>query len=195
MKASIAGRIRNTNLPKAKTLLPLFEAVMNAFQAIEEAGGKGHVIRIIAERQGSLDEGKPGPIEAFTVIDSGIGFTDANFDSFETVDSPYKAPRGGKGLGRFLVAQGVLACRSREPFPRCRHGRAVLPEIFLCCERRRAAAGDASLRSPEARTSVRLVGYRTPYVASARVSSISSRRNSSGIFCPYSLTRVAQPSR
>ena len=55
MKASIAGRVRNTNLPKVKALLPLFEAVMNAFQAIEEAGGKGHVVQIVAERQGSLD--------------------------------------------------------------------------------------------------------------------------------------------
>ena len=102
MKASIAGRIRNTNLPKAKALLPLFEAIINAFQAIEEAGGKGHYIRITTERQGNLDDGKPGPVEAFTIKDSGIGFTDSNFDSFETVDSPYKAPRGGKGLGRFL---------------------------------------------------------------------------------------------
>src|ERR1700736_204530 len=102
MKASIAGRIRNTHLPKVKALLPLFEAVMNSFQAIEEAGGPGHYVRIIAERQGNLDDEKPGPVEAFSVVDSGVGFTDRNFDSFETVDSPYKASRGGKGLGRFL---------------------------------------------------------------------------------------------
>ena len=60
MKASIAGRIRNTNLPKRKALLPLFEAVINAFQAIEEAGGKGHFIRIITERQGNLDGRQAG---------------------------------------------------------------------------------------------------------------------------------------
>ena len=35
MKASIAGRLRNTVLPKSKHLLPVFEEVMNAFQAIE----------------------------------------------------------------------------------------------------------------------------------------------------------------
>lgn len=57
MKASIADRIRITNLPKAKALLPLFEVVMNAFQSIEEVGGKNHAIRIVAERQGNLDEG------------------------------------------------------------------------------------------------------------------------------------------
>ena len=58
MKGSTVGRIRNTNLPKAKALLPLFEAVMNAFQAIEEAGGNDHNIHIIAERQGELGDGK-----------------------------------------------------------------------------------------------------------------------------------------
>jgi hypothetical protein len=57
MKASLSGRIRNTHLPKTKALLPIFEAVMNAFQAIEEASGKDHYIRITAERQGNLDEG------------------------------------------------------------------------------------------------------------------------------------------
>ncbi len=54
MKASIHGRVNHTNLPKAKALLPMFEAVVNAHQAIEEAGGKNHSIRIHAERQGSL---------------------------------------------------------------------------------------------------------------------------------------------
>lgn len=164
MKASIAGRIRNTNLPKAKALLPLFEAVMNAFQAIEEAGGKGHVIRIIAERQGSLDEGKPGPIEAFTVIDSGIGFTDANFDSFETVDSPYKAPRGGKGLGRFLWLKAFSRVEVES------HFHAAGTDGLLCRKFSFVASDDELPRTtlpsdrqkPE--TSVRLVGYRTPYV-------------------------------
>ena len=93
--------IRNTNLPKAKALLPLFEAVMNAFQAIEEAGGKGHYIRITAHRRGNLDEGKPGPIEAFDVADSGIGFTDDNFDSFGTVDFPIRRAVAVKDSGDF----------------------------------------------------------------------------------------------
>ena len=57
MKASIAGRIRNTNLPKTKALLPLFEAVINAFQAIEEAGGRG-------TPSASLPSGKAASTEA-----------------------------------------------------------------------------------------------------------------------------------
>ena len=164
MKASIAGRIRNTNLPKSKALLPLFEAVMNAFQAIEEAGGEGHIIRIIAERQGNLDESKPGPIEAFSVIDTGVGFTDANFDSFETVDSPYKAPSGGKGLGRFLWLKAFMRVEVESHF-------RVAGSDGLLCRNFSFVANDEELprdavasdrQRPE--TSVRLVGYRTPYV-------------------------------
>jgi hypothetical protein len=106
MKASVAGRVRNTYLPKAKALLPLFEAVMNSFQAIEEAGGANHHIRIIAERSADLEGEKAGAIAAFSIIDTGVGFNDENFDSFETVDSPYKAKRGGKGLGSLPVVEG-----------------------------------------------------------------------------------------
>jgi hypothetical protein len=163
MKASIAGRIRNTNLPKAKALLPVFEAVMNAFQAIEEAGGKGHAIHIVAERQGSLDDGKPGPVEAFTVVDSGIGFTDANFDRFETVDSPYKAQSGGKGLGRFLWLKAFSRVEIES------HFRAPGAEGLTCRKFSFVAKDDelprAALPSDRKRpeTSVRLVGYRAPY--------------------------------
>jgi hypothetical protein len=102
MKASTHGRVSHTNLPKGKPLLPMFEAAVNAHQAIEEAGEGNHSIRIVAERQGNIDDNKPGPIEAFTVTDTGIGFTAPNFESFNTVDSLYKAHLGGKALGRFL---------------------------------------------------------------------------------------------
>lgn len=163
MKASIVGRVRNTNLPKAKALLPVFEAVMNAFQAIEEAGGKGHAIRIVVERQGNLDEGKPGPIEAFTVIDSGIGFTDANLDSFETVDSPYKATRGGKGLGRFLwlKAFGRVEVESHYWAPGIDGLLSRRFSFVASDEELPRVASPSDRRNPETR--VRLTQYRSPY--------------------------------
>lgn len=137
---------------------------MNSFQAIEEAGGKDHVINIIAERQYSLEEDKSGRIEAFTVIDSGIGFTDTNFESFETVDSPYKAHRGGKGLGRFLWLKAFSRVEVESHF-------RVTGTDGLKCRTFSFVANDDDLprevRSsdrPRPETSVRLVGYRTPYV-------------------------------
>ena len=37
LKTNLRGQVRQTTLPKWKSLLPLFEAIMNAYQAIEEA--------------------------------------------------------------------------------------------------------------------------------------------------------------
>jgi hypothetical protein len=163
MKASIAGRVRNTNLPKGKSLLPLFEAVINAFQAIEEAGGTGHKIGIHADRQGDLADEKLGKIEAFTVTDSGIGFTDANFESFQTVDSSYKAGRGGKGLGRFLWLKAfqrveIESCyRSVDAKTMLRRG-----FCFTATDDEQPCENAPSDRQrPE--TTIRLSGYRAPY--------------------------------
>lgn len=36
MKVDIAGKVRNTVLPRSKPLLPVFEAVVNSLQALEE---------------------------------------------------------------------------------------------------------------------------------------------------------------
>jgi hypothetical protein len=103
MKASVSGRVRNTSLPRTRPLLPVYEAVMNAFQAIEETGApNGHIIRVHAAREQGLDNSKLRPFDAFTISDTGVGFTDSNYDSFNTVDSPYKVRYGGKGLGRFV---------------------------------------------------------------------------------------------
>jgi hypothetical protein len=105
LKSNLRGQVRQTPLPKWKALLPLFEAAMNAFQAIQEAPeSREHRIIISCERDsGGLALGdEPSPITSFSVSDTGIGFNDANFDSFNTAFSDYKESRGGKGLGRFM---------------------------------------------------------------------------------------------
>lgn len=103
LRASLAGQIRQTNLPVWKPLLPLFEAVMNAFQAIQERGEEGDrriIVNVHAVPSLQLDDVER--IEGFTVLDDGVGFTDENMDSFNTAYSEYKFARGGKGVGRFL---------------------------------------------------------------------------------------------
>ena len=93
---------------RSEALLPVFEAVVNSIQAIEDAKmdvDKG-VIQVVIGRnmQGDLFdcEGRKEPeIESFEIIDNGIGFTQENFDSFMKVGSKYKVARGGKGVGRF----------------------------------------------------------------------------------------------
>lgn len=98
------GRIRNFDLPRRQALLPLFEAIVNSLQAIEDAGladNKGH-IEININRLAVLDESlSPGEITGFTIRDNGVGFDNSNFESFLQSDSQMKASRGGKGIGRF----------------------------------------------------------------------------------------------
>lgn len=102
------GRIRNFSLAKDKALLPLFEAVVNSLQAIEDKNTTDGVISISLNRlainqlefEENADLPKPD-ITGFTIIDNGIGFNDENFESFLKADSQHKESRGGKGVGRF----------------------------------------------------------------------------------------------
>ncbi len=103
-KISLKGRIKNFSLPENKSLMPLFEAVVNSLQAIEERkrttsfNGK---IYIKIDREETLSDEILGRIEDITVIDNGIGFNESNFNSFMESDSEYKEKLGGKGVGRF----------------------------------------------------------------------------------------------
>ena len=109
MKTDLEGKIRNLRHFKSEALLPIFEAIVNSIQAIEEAGDLTHgviTVRIKRDvRQAKLGlEGDDSlaNITGFEIEDNGVGFNDKNFDSFQTSDSTYKLDKGGKGVGRFL---------------------------------------------------------------------------------------------
>jgi hypothetical protein len=114
LTTSLAGRVRNTNLPKSHSLLPLLEAVINGLQAIDarfgDETGQGR-LRITIERSGQeefdFEPAGPGraalkPIAGFVIEDNGVGFTPDNMISFETLDTDYKASLGCRGVGRLL---------------------------------------------------------------------------------------------
>jgi hypothetical protein len=104
IKSNLRHQVRQTSLPKWKPWIPLFEAVMNAVQAIREANkpaGAGHIL-IEIEREPSLVDKGDAPIHAITITDNGVGMDDENFDSFNTSYSDRKESEGGKGLGRFV---------------------------------------------------------------------------------------------
>lgn len=103
LRTNLRGQIRQTPLPKWKALLPLFEAVMNSFQAIHDSDTEQqHKITISVERENGLLTEEDQPIVGFKITDTGIGFDDDNFESFNTAFSEHKVDRGGKGLGRFM---------------------------------------------------------------------------------------------
>ena len=112
MQANVIGRVKNTNLAKTQGLLPLYEAIINSIDAIEETPGstpQGKIdITILRQYALSVDvEGQDqqtanAPIRGFIIQDNGIGFTDKNFNSFNEADTQSKATKGGKGVGRFI---------------------------------------------------------------------------------------------
>ncbi|WP_082600034.1 hypothetical protein [Agromyces sp. Root81] len=61
LTTSLAGRGRNTNLPKSHALVPLLEAVVNAIQAID------------ARPADTVDSGEPGRIVVESIIDDELG--------------------------------------------------------------------------------------------------------------------------
>ncbi|WP_410741987.1 ATP-binding protein [Citrobacter portucalensis] len=107
LQTNLQGRLRNTSLPKSHGLMPVFEAVVNSIHSIEEmddaVDGK-IVLCINRTTQDSLDlDAKlQPPIVGFTITDNGCGFDEANFKSFETLDSDHKINKGCRGVGRLM---------------------------------------------------------------------------------------------
>ena len=105
MRMDVRGRVRNVQLPVSKPLLPVFEAIMNSIQAIDDSNEKNGYIDVEVIRDGGttlLDDKSMADITGFVIRDNGIGFDSKNYEAFLTSDTTYKVNRGGKGIGRFL---------------------------------------------------------------------------------------------
>ena len=105
MKVDLVGRINNVPLGVSRPLLPLFEAVVNSIQSIHATGRTDGRIDIRVSRDETQElifelSQDIRPVTGFTITDNGIGFDNANFESFTTSDTKYKP--GAKGIGRFM---------------------------------------------------------------------------------------------
>lgn len=92
------------NIRSATTVYtPIVETVVNAIDAIEEAQEPDGTVHLYVRRS-SQAEMRPDEDDSkildVVVSDNGIGFTQANRDSFDTLYSEHKAERGAKGFGR-----------------------------------------------------------------------------------------------
>ena len=128
MHTALDGRLRNTNLPYSKGLMPVYEAVINSIEAIEErsqAEGKAlfdYSISLEIDRAAQLDlEPRRGPrpegdIEGFRITDDGVGFNDKNWESFRTLDSLHKVEKGCRGIGRLMWLKAFNNVRIRSTY-------------------------------------------------------------------------------
>jgi len=114
MLADLKGRVNNMHLSKSDALLPLFEAVVNSIQAIDERKRNGfkengkititihRSPHVTGQQDIETDSKSLPPIIGFSIEDNGIGFDKTNYESFNKTDSTYKEKLGGKGIGRLL---------------------------------------------------------------------------------------------
>ena len=88
---------------KSTVYTAIVEAITNSIDAIErKKNNQNGVIHIRIERENVLKDTKEPKIQTITIEDNGIGFTEDNRNSFNTLYSQQKSKDGGKGLGRMF---------------------------------------------------------------------------------------------
>lgn len=100
MKQNFKGRIKNFNLPAKDAMVPIYEAIMNSIQAINDRGIDDGNVFIELINNTSLVETGIIDIDDVKIIDNGIGFNKVNFDAFQTCDTDHREKEGGRGVGR-----------------------------------------------------------------------------------------------
>lgn len=122
---NLAGKVKNYSLSKNKALMPLFEAIVNSINAIDERREretndfKGQITIFIhrsAEDRIKEIDNTPNDVTGFEIVDNGCGFNDRNMTSFLESDSTYKSAIGGKGVGRFSWLKAFKKAEIRSVF-------------------------------------------------------------------------------
>jgi len=132
MLANIKGLVDRLELSQAKAMMPLFEAISNAIDAIEEHGDgfSYHSIRIrLVSTHDLAHQGGDEVLvlDGFDISDDGIGFDDGNLASFQEAHTLSKVKVGGKGVGRFTFLKVFSNVHIRSVFQR--QGETLLREF------------------------------------------------------------------
>ncbi len=169
MQLNVPGRVRNVSLPASKPLFPLFEAIINSIQAIEDGKSTNGRIDIHVVRDDKTflgDEAKRmGDITGFKIADNGIGFNSDNYEQFNTGDTQHKLARGGKGVGRFLWLKAFERVEVESTY---RVGQSFEHRAFEFTASNNPIKDSRKPEKAEgpASTTVSLVGFQEPYSTS-----------------------------
>lgn len=164
------GRIANISLAPTPnhSLAPLFEAINNSIQAIEDKFGKDNLTSGRIEIKVMRPDHEDGKPYGFIVKDNGIGFNPTNLKSFLTSDSRYKSARGGKGVGRFLWLKVFSAAKVESVYESEEGELRALRFDFLPSEKEQVR-NLHDVRAPDSITStgttVTLTPFQTDYEA------------------------------
>lgn len=107
MQTDLRGLVERIDLSAPRGLIPLFEAISNSIDAIEERKLPpidGRISIRMIERHDLASEGNGSTVlfDGFEISDNGIGFTQRNITSFSEAYTLSKVKLGGKGVGRFM---------------------------------------------------------------------------------------------
>lgn len=109
MRTTVKGTLRNEPKPPSN-LHPIFEAISNGIHAIEDKGlnfleDYVEVTCIYEETNNQalevIGDKAPTLVKSIKIYDTGIGFDNKNYNSFQELNSLHKYSRGGRGKGRF----------------------------------------------------------------------------------------------
>lgn len=105
MKTNIQGLVKSLDLKQTQGMMPLFEAISNAMDAIAETErglNVGNIdIHLVRKPDLASKSDELPLLDGLTISDDGVGFTDENLKSFEEAYTQAKVKVGGKGVGRF----------------------------------------------------------------------------------------------
>jgi hypothetical protein len=121
MLTDVQGLVETLELAPSKGMMPLFEAISNAIDAIGacDDGISGHEIRV--RLIGIDDLVKQGGndtfvVDGFDIADDGIGFNDDHLTSFQKAHTRSKVKLGGKGVGRFTFLKVFRAVSAKSVY-------------------------------------------------------------------------------
>ncbi len=108
--------------------MPLYEALVNSIHSLDDTSlnGEEPEITVSIKRHNETKEldllkSQRGPakipaIHSITITDNGLGFTDKNWESFNTLDSQFKIAKGCRGVGRLLWLKAFKDVRIESIF-------------------------------------------------------------------------------
>ena len=167
MQLDLIGKINEKKLAYSNTLLPLYEAIVNSIQAIEEESSTriGLIdIQIVRDGQTSLiPESVGGSIIGFNIKDNGIGFNSENFDSFNYAHTTYKAKKGGKGIGRFVWLRAFNKVEIESKYQENGEWKYRRFDFKLTKKGIENHINQTTNDNPKRFTEVRLIGLKTDY--------------------------------
>lgn len=165
---NIKGLLRDMRLAESKALWPLFEAVVNAIQAIEDSPNRDNgKITVFVHREktrlaaGEMAKVSSEKIEAFSIEDNGVGLDTPNYKSFLSAYSTHKVQKGCKGIGRFLWLKAFDHVEISSTF--CENGQYYQRQFVFSPEGNEPEENVQPFNEQETGTKVKLVDFQSKY--------------------------------